>query len=125
MATNDKNQSTANENKQNEKFDALQKLGITGSGKETEDLVKTAKDTKDVVSGILNNGPKQFAAGSAARAGKRSIIGMAAKNTFEFPVFVSKSVPLDYATATNSLLEQIYASYLQMAISLTPVIATA
>ena len=52
----------------------------------------------------------------------KSLAGMAAKNTFEFPVFVSKSVPLDYATATNSLLEQLYASYLQMAISLDPVV---
>jgi hypothetical protein len=52
----------------------------------------------------------------------KSLAGMAAKNTFEFPVFVSKSVPLDYATATNSLLEQLYASYLQMAISLDPLV---
>lgn len=53
---------------------------------------------------------------------KGSIISSAKNNIFEFPVFVSSSVPLDYATATTSLLEQVYASYLQMAISINPVI---
>ena len=53
---------------------------------------------------------------------KNSIIGMAKANIFEFPVFISDSVPLEYATATNSLLEQVYASYLQMAISINPVV---
>lgn len=51
-----------------------------------------------------------------------SIIKAAQGNIFEFPVFVSNSVPLDYATATVSLLEQIYAAYLQMAISINPVV---
>lgn len=51
-----------------------------------------------------------------------SIIQSAKGNIFEFPVFVSNSVPLDYATAVNSLLEQVYASYLQMAISINPVV---
>jgi hypothetical protein len=41
---------------------------------------------------------------------------------FEFPVFISSSVQLDYATATSSLLEQIYASYLQSALSLNPIV---
>ena len=54
--------------------------------------------------------------------GKKSIIGAAKDNIFEFPVFVASSVPLDYATATNSLLEQVYASYLQMAISIDPIV---
>lgn len=55
--------------------------------------------------------------------GKRgSIIKSAKGNIFEFPVFVSNSVPLDYAEATSALLEQVYASYLQMAISINPVI---
>lgn len=53
----------------------------------------------------------------------KTVIGRASKNTFEFPVFMSSSVPMDYATAVNSLLEQIYASYLQMAISMQPVIS--
>lgn len=52
----------------------------------------------------------------------KSVIKAAKGNIFEFPVFVAKSVPLDYATATTSLLEQVYASYLQMAISINPVI---
>ena len=52
----------------------------------------------------------------------KSIIKAAKGNIFEFPVFVANSVPLDYATATTSLLEQVYASYLQMAISINPVI---
>ena len=53
---------------------------------------------------------------------KGSIVKSAQGNVFEFPVFISNSIPLDYATATTSLLEQIYAAYLQMAISLNPVI---
>ena len=54
--------------------------------------------------------------------GTKSVVKAAKGNIFEFPVFVSSSVPLDYATATTSLLEQVYASYLQMAISANPVI---
>lgn len=53
--------------------------------------------------------------------GGKSLINAAKGNIFEFPVFISSSVPLDYATATTSLLEQVYASYLQMAISINPV----
>lgn len=52
----------------------------------------------------------------------KSIVKAAKGNIFEFPVFVANSVPLDYATATVSLLEQVYASYLQMAISINPII---
>ena len=55
--------------------------------------------------------------------GAKSIVKAAKGNIFEFPVFVSSSVPLDYATATTSLLEQVYASFLQMAISANPVIS--
>lgn len=53
---------------------------------------------------------------------KGSIAKAAKSNLFEFPVFVSKSVGLDYATATVSLLEQLYASYLQQAISKNPIV---
>lgn len=60
---------------------------------------------------------------SAGMLGSRSIIGKASQNIFEFPVFMSSSVPVDMATAVNSLLEQIYASYLQMAISMQPVVS--
>ena len=51
-----------------------------------------------------------------------SIVASAKSNIFEFPVFVSSSIPMEYATAGNSLLEQVYASYLQMAISIQPVV---
>lgn len=51
-----------------------------------------------------------------------SIVKAAQGNVFEFPVFISNSIPLDYATATTSLLEQIYAAYLQMAVSINPVV---
>jgi len=54
-----------------------------------------------------------------------SIVRRASRNVVEFPVFVSSSVPVDYATATNALLEQLYASFLQMAISQNPVISEA
>jgi hypothetical protein len=56
---------------------------------------------------------------------KGSIVKEAQKNVFEFPVFVSNTIPLDFATATVSLLEQVYATYLQMAVSLNPIIDAA
>ena len=78
--------------------------------------------TKDVTGvGMLN----RFDAATAKfknGAGRGSIVKSAQGNVFEFPVFVSSSVPMDYATATTSLLEQIYAAYLQMAISINPVV---
>ena len=61
-------------------------------------------------------------ASSKFRRKSGSIVSAAKGNIFEFPVFISNSVPLDYATATTSLLEQVYASYLQMAISINPII---
>ena len=53
---------------------------------------------------------------------KGSIVKAAQGNLFEFPVFISDTIPVDFATATVSLLEQIYATYLQMAISINPVV---
>ena len=47
--------------------------------------------------------------------GAKSVVKAAKGNIFEFPVFISSSVPLDYATATTSLLEQVFASYLDTA----------
>lgn len=97
-------------------------------GKIREKFGLDEKDIKPITLGYneLNKLEKssvsRFLKGNAAARSKKSIIGMASKNTFEFPVFVSKSVPLDYATATCSLLEQVYASYLQMAISMDPVV---
>ena len=62
-------------------------------------------------------------ASSKFRRQRGSIIAAAKGNIFEFPVFVSSSIPMEMATPTNSLLEQVYASYLQMAIvTLNPVI---
>lgn len=68
----------------------------------------------------LDTSTKKFRKG--AKGGQGSVIKSAKGNIFEFPVFISSSVPFDYATAASSLLEQVYASYLQMAISINPVI---
>lgn len=51
-----------------------------------------------------------------------SIAAMAAKNTFEFPVFVSSSLSLNHATATCAVLEHVYANFLQCAIAQDPVV---
>ena len=51
-----------------------------------------------------------------------SIAGQARKSIFEFPAFISSSVDYKYAEATCNLLELTYASYLQMAISQTPMV---
>jgi hypothetical protein len=104
------------------KFDILEKLGVPGTDEDRQGYHETIRQTKDVGEELYKSGAERFLKGAAARRGKKSIVGMAAKNTFEFPVFVSKSIPLDYATAINSLLEQIYASYLQMAVTLNPII---
>lgn len=56
---------------------------------------------------------------------KGSIIKSAKQNIFEFPIFISSSVSLEYAEAASSLIEQTYAVYLQMAISKNPVISAA
>lgn len=63
-----------------------------------------------------------LARGTDPKLRRGSIINSAKGNIFEFPAFISSSVDVDYATATTSLLEQVYASYLQMAISANPVI---
>ena len=78
-------------------------------------------DFKGIKDGVnaLDKSTSKFRKGAK---GAKSVINAAKGNIFEFPVFVSSSVPLDYATATTSLLEQVYASYLQMAISANPVI---
>lgn len=82
-------------------------------------------DIQGIASGVENIkwGAAQLNRGIAhAKGHKASIIGMARANVFEFPVFISDSVPLEFATATNTLLEQVYASYLQIAISINPVV---
>lgn len=70
----------------------------------------------------LKVGKGIYAASEPYRSTGKSIIAAAKGNLFEFPVFISSSVQLDYATATSSLLEQIYASYLQSALSLNPIV---
>lgn len=70
----------------------------------------------------LKVGSAVYAASEPYRATGKSIIAAAKGNLFEFPVFISSSVQLDYATATTSLLEQVYASYLQSALSLNPIV---
>lgn len=97
------------------------------------------KDMKDLSRDIRSSRDESFEAGEnigkfisnvkgkasadAGMFGSASIIGKASKNIFEFPVFISSNVSVDFATATNSLLEQVYASYLQMAISMNPVVS--
>lgn len=82
----------------------------------------TISNTGNDAIGLIN---RVDTATGKIQPGKRrgSIVKSAQGNVFEFPVFVSNSVPLDYATATVSLLEQIYASYLQMAVSMNPVVS--
>lgn len=70
----------------------------------------------------LKHGGDIYKATKPYRTAGKSIIAAAKGNLFEFPVFISSSVQLDYATATSSLLEQVYASYVQTALSLNPVI---
>lgn len=70
----------------------------------------------------LKVGKGIYSASEPYRSSGKSIIAAAKGNLFEFPVFISSSVQLDYATATSSLLEQIYASYLQSALSLNPIV---
>ena len=82
---------------------------------------KVVKDLHETVHGSDANWDIKLLKGLTTNSdNNKSIAGMAKRNIFEFPVFISKSVPLDYATATNSLLEQLYSSYLQTAISLNP-----
>lgn len=96
-----------------------------------EDII--FKDHKDAAEGIkktsdaieqYQKGAKAFTRGFlVSNRGKSSIIGKARENLFEFPCFISDTVPLEEATAVNTLLEQVYAAYLQMAISTNPVIS--
>lgn len=80
---------------------------LTGAGNDTIGIINRL----DEATGKFQSGRRQG-----------SIVKAAQGNVFEFPVFISNNVPLDYATATSSLLEQIYAAYLQMAISINPVV---
>ena len=92
--------------------------------KQARDIENTGKDAagvgRDIYKTFRSNKDKFTA--KAGTVGAKSVVGKASKNIFEFPVFVSSSVPLDYATAICSLVEQNYASFVQMAISMNPVI---
>lgn len=87
--------------------------------------IKDTKVYQEASSGYntaLKHGGDIYKATKPYRTAGKSIIAAAKGNLFEFPVFISSSVQLDYATATSSLLEQVYASYVQTALSLNPVI---
>ena len=88
-----------------------------------ESLGINDEDFAGIKSGVsaLDKSTSKFRKGMK---GAKSVVGAAKGNMFEFPVFISSSVSLDYATATTSLLEQVYASFLQMAISANPVITS-
>lgn len=94
---------------------------ITSDLKTIGDAAKKAGDTAAAASDAYKSIKSKMSA-DAGKRGAKSLIGKAAQNLFEFPVFMSSSVPLDYATAVNSLLEQMYASFLQMAVSINPVV---
>lgn len=84
-----------------------------------EDILDDAKDEAADLGGAVKDFKKTQ---GKFKKSSKSIMKAAKGNVFEFPVFIANSVPLDYAEATVSLLEQVYASYLQMAISINPVI---
>lgn len=96
---------------------SAKKLDAAGTG-----LSHNMEDTFDNFN-ALKTSVRAKTSANAGMFGSASLVGKAAKNIFEFPVFVSTSVPVDFATATNSLLEQMYASYLQMAVSMNPVVS--
>ena len=83
------------------------------------DMIDDVEDSRVDLSSSASDLKKS--AGKIKKTSK-SVVKAAKGNIFEFPVFVANSVPLDYATASVSLLEQVYASYLQMAISINPII---
>ena len=102
-------------------------MANTDNGSKYERINQTRSSLKNLKSDFVNynerlidKSGKVLRGTSDQRSG--SIISAAKGNIFEFPVFVSSSTPLEYATATNSLLEQVYASYLQMAVSVNPVV---
>ena len=88
-------------------------------GMQETDIKKIQQGTDTIRWGVS----PLFKGAVAGKKRKSSIIGTAKENVFEFPVFVSSTVPLEYATATNTLLEQVYGAYLQMALSIDPVVS--
>lgn len=92
-------------------------------------MARNDENTLDVLSNAGDNAidliNRLDVATGKVQPGKRrgSIIKAAQNNVFEFPVFVSNSIPVDYAESIVALLEQNYAAYLQMAISMNPVVS--
>lgn len=118
------NQQQKNDPKWQDSLKSMQNSGksVSDSLKEVENLGDNLGKLGGTIGGMVGATAMKASANAGAYGWAKTVVGRAAQNIFEFPVFVSSSVPLDYATATNSLLEQIYASYLQMAISMNPVV---
>ena len=101
-------------------YDSNKILSIPRTAEDKAAFNKELKDFAEKYGKVLSTGTELF---SKLKAGKnKSIVQNAKRNIFEFPVFVASSVPLRYATATATLLEQMYASFVQMTLSQTPVV---
>lgn len=101
-------------------YDSNKILSIPRTAEDKEAFNKELKDFAKKYGKVLSTGTELF---NKLKAGKNSsIVQNAKRNIFEFPVFVASSVPLTYATATATLLEQMYASFVQMTLSQTPVV---
>ena len=134
MATNNNSQPDAEraarkeQNKQDWKDYGAAVNALNSSIEDVKGSVRSAANAAGSVGGEVGKLIGQTAIKSGAGAVSyptASIVKKAAKNIIEFPVFVSSSVPIDFATATNSLLEQVYASFVQMVISSNPVVSAA
>ena len=101
-------------------YDKDKLFSIPRNAEDKEAFNKELKDFEQKYGKVLSTGTELF---TKLKYGKnRSIVQNAKQNIFEFPVFVASSVPLTYATATATLLEQMYASFVQMTLSQTPVV---
>ena len=134
MATNNNSQTDAEKKARQEQTEKDWKdygVAVNALNSSIEDVkgsVRSAANAAGSVGGEVGKLIHQTAMKSSADAASypsASIVKKAARNVIEFPVFVSSSVPIDFATATNSLLEQVYASFVQMVISSNPVVSAA
>jgi hypothetical protein len=101
-------------------YDKDKLFSIPRTPEDKEAFNKELKDFEQKYGKVLSTGTELF--GKLKYGKNKSIVQNAKKNIFEFPVFVASSVPLTYATATATLLEQMYASFVQMTLSQTPVV---